>query len=204
MQILEWKSIYYFQEADLGIGTISVTAERAQVIEFTYTFTEDGKGIVMQKPSGQHENLVGVFAPLPSNVWILILVSVFVISIILCTANYVMPTNQLIYLGQQPYQKQILEDDGSVDNSNNISCTAGSGVAKGNKNNLLEITNNANEEEGHNQKEYLANDGLRWNWSSETKKSLWFVFSSLFSQGMYNIIIFFLQSLKLTVNITLD
>lgn len=54
-------SVCVFKEADLGIGPISITAERAAVVDFTYTFMETGAAIMMRTP--KEILLFRVFSP---------------------------------------------------------------------------------------------------------------------------------------------
>ena len=154
----------YSQEADIGVGPLTITAERDEVIDFTYAFMDDGMGIIMQKPTKDQGKILRVFTPLSNRVWLLLLASFFIISLILCGVNWVLPQNQLIYPGQEPYQKtQAVDDNIYLDSK----CNAGNADTNG-------INTELKGEPG---------EEPEWYWTEELRKSLWFVFACFMGRG---------------------
>ena len=69
-------SLFYLQEADIAIGSLTVTSARERVIDFTSSFMDFTMAILMKKPKIQKHGYFQFFRPFTFGMWISIIVAV--------------------------------------------------------------------------------------------------------------------------------
>lgn len=73
----------WFQEADIGIGPITITSERERVVDFSKPFMSLGISIMIKKPTKQRPGIFSFLDPLSKEIWVCVLFSLVGVSIVL-------------------------------------------------------------------------------------------------------------------------
>ena len=70
------KSIFLFQEADIAIGSLTVTSARERVIDFSSSFMDFSMAILMKRPKLHGHGYFQFFRPFSFGMWISVIVAV--------------------------------------------------------------------------------------------------------------------------------
>ncbi|GAB6022610.1 hypothetical protein CHUAL_006707 [Chamberlinius hualienensis] len=71
------------KQAGLGIGDLTITSEREEVVDFSMPFMNLGISILFVKPTPSHPNILSFLSPFSSDVWLYIAVTYLCVSLIL-------------------------------------------------------------------------------------------------------------------------
>ncbi|CAG5132019.1 unnamed protein product, partial [Candidula unifasciata] len=74
-------------EVEFGIGPLSITTQREDVIDFTIPYTEDGVGILTKRNKQDSQAMFRLFTPLQPVVWVCLGGSIIGVSLILYVIN---------------------------------------------------------------------------------------------------------------------
>lgn len=78
--------LLFFQTADIAAASLTVTAERAKVIDFSHPFLDLGLSIVMKRPTSRGwralTGFVSFLQPFTPGVWIALLLSCLLVPIL--------------------------------------------------------------------------------------------------------------------------
>ena len=66
------------QKADMCLGAISITSEREEVVDFTKPFMQKSYNLLIQKPK-EKTSVFQFLYPLSRSVWMLVVLSVFML-----------------------------------------------------------------------------------------------------------------------------
>ncbi|XP_011872466.1 PREDICTED: glutamate receptor ionotropic, kainate 2-like [Vollenhovia emeryi] len=104
------------QKADLAIGDLTITYDRAQVVDFTTPFMPLGISILYRKPIKQPPNLFSFLSPLSLDVWIYMATAYLGVSVLLFILARFSP-----YEWENPHpcngQSEVLENEFTLLNS---------------------------------------------------------------------------------------
>lgn len=96
---------HLFQKAQMIAGPITITMERAAVVDFTSVYMEGDSSIIMKKPVGELSPLEKIFEPFHYMVWIYRYVLVLVFAISLALVNWLLPPQKTINASQNGSQE---------------------------------------------------------------------------------------------------
>ena len=167
------------------------------MIDFTYTYMQDGASIAMLKPTGESDKITRVFAPFSVTVWITVIAATLATGVLLCVVNFVLPSNQLVYPGQLPdseIMKQSEVQEGGVEERPTSSDTGTSVGQTGTHESSVPEYADPKQADGQpgphsivtgDSDVEIENKPLIPHWKSELQTSVWFVFTSYMGQGIY-------------------
>lgn len=67
---------FFLQDADIAIGSLTITAEREKVIDFTKPFMDFTMSLIMEKPPEAKVNFFTFLLPFKLELWISVLAMV--------------------------------------------------------------------------------------------------------------------------------
>jgi hypothetical protein len=80
------------QEADIGVGPLTITATRSKVIDFTIPYIQDSVGFIMRRPERPNK-IFHLFLPFSFEVWLALSVTVLVVGLTSGIVNCFTPSS---------------------------------------------------------------------------------------------------------------
>jgi hypothetical protein len=99
------------QEADLGVGPLTITSTRSKVIDFTIPYIQDSVGFIMKRPEPQNKTF-HIFRPFSLEVWLALSVTVLVVGLTSGIVNSSTPSS-----GFRRLLKDCTRDEVSIKNN---------------------------------------------------------------------------------------
>jgi len=93
----------HFQEADLAIAPLTISAIRERVIDFSKPFMNLGISLMIQKPEKQKPGIFSFLDPLSYLIWICIVLAYLIVSFVLFLVNRFSPTGWQIDESDREY-----------------------------------------------------------------------------------------------------
>ncbi len=94
-----WQCIFYFKEADIAIGSLTITSSRESAVDFSKSFMDFTMAVLYKKPIRYEENYFEFLKPFSAGIWLSIFVSVS--QTIFCLLNLTFTINFLQFLKQK-------------------------------------------------------------------------------------------------------
>lgn len=114
-----------FQEADMAIAAMTITAERERVVDLSKPFMSLGISIMIKKPVKQKPTVLSFLSPLSKEIWVCVLFSYVAVSIVLFIVSRFSPYEwRLVSYSETVHHNQgmapapaVLTNDFSIFNS---------------------------------------------------------------------------------------
>ncbi|CAH1794110.1 unnamed protein product, partial [Owenia fusiformis] len=99
-------------EAAFAVGPFTITSARAEVIDFTKAFMEDGAGIILKKPIDKTPSVLKIFRPFKEDVWLLISGGIALIGFVVYFFSFTTPYSgyRRGLAGSSKYEISLLEN----------------------------------------------------------------------------------------------